>query len=774
MNHSLFRFSLVVLLSLVLTLSLQMTLPVHSHIQSGIEIEYAEDCSNSDESSQWMAYKRSKFQYTLTESKKDLVCTIRSADKAFKNYEIEQIQSNGIREIQARLNQLSLTLDFIQWLVQVRNSLLEEDYLIGESQQKYIIYKTLNEGWEADTSWNDRAREQLQDLPLLEATLLSSGENMEPNVQAIYSQLNYGRNLLKLKTLNLVFDVAEDSFMDLERLFKSSQELVSWKSIGQLYGKALSASEHLGDKKAAAYAYGYYGDFQKVLAKYSSETTAEVQCPLADDSRVPRSYYLDCAKKLTEAALRISESRLATAPVGSSDELEWQNISLKWQWQIGQIYEALGEDALARDTFGLAVNTAESIRKKLLSANRDEQFLIRDESEPIYRDYIDELLSNSESSLESNQVELQEASHTIDLVQLGELENLLDCPLESIRDVEEVSGSDPNVATVRTFILDDRVETIWKFPGEERLYSYHYPIDRNSLRKDLKLLKNELQKPYFSSLRGMRLAQEVYDWLVRPAQDKLNSINPETLVFILDGPLRSIPMAVLYDGSGFLIEKYAVATALGGLELPQDAPDKNYQVLLGGASEGFDDFGDLPFVREEIRDIKSVFSDAEELLDEQLTSEALTAAIESNNYNVVHLAVHGEFGFERNETRLLFSASNEIKFNELEKIFRSRRRQPIELLVLSACETAEGSDRDVLGIAGMTVQTGSNSTLATLWSVNDLSTAELMKEFYRQLEDSDLSKAEALRKAQLHLLKDFPGRYNPSDWSPYVLVGDWR
>jgi CHAT domain-containing protein len=141
---------------------------------------------------------------------------------------------------------------------------------------------------------------------------------------------------------------------------------------------------------------------------------------------------------------------------------------------------------------------------------------------------------------------------------------------------------------------------------------------------------------------------------------------------------------------------------------------------------------------------------------------------------VVHLAVHGEFGYEQDETRLLLPASGEVTFNSLRNIFGSRQRQPIELLVLSACETAEGSDRDVLGIAGMTVQTGSNSTLATLWSVNDLSTAELMKEFYGQLKDPDISKAEALRRAQLHLLRDFPGRYNPSDWSPYVLVGDWR
>ena len=95
------------------------------------------------------------------------------------------------------------------------------------------------------------------------------------------------------------------------------------------------------------------------------------------------------------------------------------------------------------------------------------------------------------------------------------------------------------------------------------------------------------------------------------------------------------------------------------------------------------------------------------------------------------------------------------------------------MLILSACETGEGDDREVLGIAGLAAQSGIRSTLASLWSIDDSSTAELMKQFYKGL-TSGLTKAEALQQAQLYLLDKYPGAYKPSHWAPYILVGDWR
>jgi CHAT domain-containing protein len=141
---------------------------------------------------------------------------------------------------------------------------------------------------------------------------------------------------------------------------------------------------------------------------------------------------------------------------------------------------------------------------------------------------------------------------------------------------------------------------------------------------------------------------------------------------------------------------------------------------------------------------------------------------------VIHLATHGQFSSKAEETFLL-TWDGRIKVKDLDRLVRSREREntnPIELLVLSACQTAAGDNRAALGLAGLAVRSGARSTLATLWSVRDQSTAEFMAEFYRELTQTDVSKAEALRQAQLALLKK-PKYEHPFYWAPFVLVGNW-
>ena len=100
------------------------------------------------------------------------------------------------------------------------------------------------------------------------------------------------------------------------------------------------------------------------------------------------------------------------------------------------------------------------------------------------------------------------------------------------------------------------------------------------------------------------------------------------------------------------------------------------------------------------------------------------------------------------------------------------RDQPVELLTLSACQTAAGDDRAALGLAGVAVKAGARSVLATLWFINDQASAQLVTEFYRQLRDPDVSKAKALQQAQVQLLSD--RRYqHPGYWSPFLLIGNW-
>jgi CHAT domain-containing protein len=162
------------------------------------------------------------------------------------------------------------------------------------------------------------------------------------------------------------------------------------------------------------------------------------------------------------------------------------------------------------------------------------------------------------------------------------------------------------------------------------------------------------------------------------------------------------------------------------------------------------------------------------LLNQGFTSTTLQNQIDAQPFPIVHLATHGQFSSNANETFVL-AWDKPIEVNELSALLRKRdevREDAIELLVLSACETAAGDKRAALGLAGVAVQAGARSTLASLWTLDDESGAQFIGQFYRTLSSSNVSKAEALRQAQLSLLRD-PNFRHPRYWAPYVLLGNW-
>ena len=284
------------------------------------------------------------------------------------------------------------------------------------------------------------------------------------------------------------------------------------------------------------------------------------------------------------------------------------------------------------------------------------------------------------------------------------------------------------------------------------------------------------------------LAQKVYDWLIRPIENDLANSGVETLVFILDAPLLNLPMAVLYDGNQYLVEKYAIALT-PSLQLLESKPLERGEltVLKAGifadppevkveSSEKPIKFSALPSVEGELNQIQSQVP-GELIVNEEFTNDAIQRAIGLAPFRVVHLATHGLFSSTPEETFIL-TWEDTLNIDELNQLLRGReegQREPIELLVLSACQTATGDRRAALGLAGVAVKAGARSTLATLWVVNDAATAELMINFYQELnQDKTISKAQALRRAQISMIKgDDTERRKPYYWAPFVLVGNW-
>ncbi|HYV26544.1 MAG TPA: CHAT domain-containing protein, partial [Candidatus Eisenbacteria bacterium] len=162
------------------------------------------------------------------------------------------------------------------------------------------------------------------------------------------------------------------------------------------------------------------------------------------------------------------------------------------------------------------------------------------------------------------------------------------------------------------------------------------------------------------------------------------------------------------------------------------------------------------------------------LVDEGFTLAKLNHKLTDEQYSIIHIASHGQFDKDVKNTFVL-TYDSKLTLNDLEALIRPSqyRGRPVELLVLSACQTAAGDDRAALGLAGVAVKAGARSALATLWFVNDQSTSTLITEVYNQLRQTPpVSKAKALQAAQTKLLSDRRYRH-PCYWSPYLIIGNW-
>jgi CHAT domain-containing protein len=245
-------------------------------------------------------------------------------------------------------------------------------------------------------------------------------------------------------------------------------------------------------------------------------------------------------------------------------------------------------------------------------------------------------------------------------------------------------------------------------------------------------------------------AQQLYRWMVGPVEAELQALGIQNLSVIADAGLRSVPLAALHDGNGFLVERYSIGS-MPSLSLTDNstANFKNTQVLAMGASE-FAGMSPLPAVAVEIRAIAPRQWPGKAFLNEDFTEANLKYQRQQQPFGIVHLATHAEFlpGNPSNsfiqlwDTRLQLNRLREMRWNSPQ----------VEMLVLSACRTAVGDREAELGFGGLAVQAGVKSAVATLWYISDEGSLGLMAEFYAQLRNAPI-KVEALRQAQLAMLR---------------------
>ncbi len=245
-------------------------------------------------------------------------------------------------------------------------------------------------------------------------------------------------------------------------------------------------------------------------------------------------------------------------------------------------------------------------------------------------------------------------------------------------------------------------------------------------------------------------AQQIYQWLIAPIEENLQTQGIKNLAFIMDVGLRSVPLIALHDGKQFLIEKYS-AGLMPSLSLTDTRyrDIKEFQILAMGASE-FSDENPLPAVPFEVATITQKLWQGKSFLNDAFTLENLKAQRRQQPFGIIHLATHGQFKAGKREDSYIRLWDRRLGLDQLREL--AWNDPPVELLVLSACRTALGDKEAELGFAGLAVQAGVKSAVGSLWYVSDEATLGLMAEFYRQLQKAPI-KSEALRLAQLAMIR---------------------
>ncbi|WP_293068356.1 MULTISPECIES: CHAT domain-containing protein [unclassified Moorena] len=515
-------------------------------------------------------------------------------------------------------------------------------------------------------------------------------------------------------------------------LLKSKNtQLKTPNSLATYLADAIKLARNLGDKRAEAEAIGNLGTLYE------------------NQSR------LDEAQDLTEKALLIAQ------------EIQAPDLAYQWQWQLGRILNLKEDKKGARAAYSQSVQTLKYIRSDLVAISSDIQFGFRERVEPVYRELVGLLLEPNAS-----QENLKQARDVIESLQLAELDNFFRDACLDAKPVN-IDEIDPKAAIFYTIILPDRLEVIVTLPGQP-LRQITTNLPQPEIEHQLASVIRNITSPW-RALRKENL-QTIHDWLIGPIEAELANSNIRTLVFIPDGALRNIPMSVLYDGERYSIEKYSIAVA-PSLQLIDSQANvrQNVSVLSAGVAEvrpHRPNLGALPGVKVELENINAEVPSLI-LLNESFTESNFNTEVNTSAYEVVHLATHGEFSSVAEETFLL-TWDEEINLNELNTLISADQKQknPIELLVLSACRTAPGDSRAALGLAGVAVRSGARSTLASLWSVDDVATTELMTRFYQRLAKGNFTKAEALRQAQQQLLQSEQFNH-PLYWSAFILLGNW-
>ncbi len=531
------------------------------------------------------------------------------------------------------------------------------------------------------------------------------------------------KTLLNLTSINIYLELImthQDEKIQLMRvafeIIERTQHLVS----------------HLNDSRLHSYLNGYTGRLYELNNQFES------------------------AIKLTQTAWYNAQNEALT------------DLYFSCQWQLGRIYKKM-------NNFGLAIQAYDSALYHL--DLHDQQSLKQQNySEKLnpFSEFSDLLLTRSESAKNDidRQYYFKKARDLIEKQKSIELTNFLQdsCASQRLANNVDIDDYSPKTAIIYILPLHNRTEFIISHRGI--FYRFTQKTNSSDLREKINSFKQMIKKR--TTFQFITFAKQLYDLLVQPYEPFLLEHSIDTLVFVPDKLMQDVPLAALYDGVNFLVKNYAIAISPGLTLAKKQRVDFDKSKLLAcGISEGTQGFDPLQFVPDEIRSIESI-TNCKKIINDEFTHTKFAEELLHNNYSFVHIASHG-FLAERHSDSYLLTWNSKLSVKQFESILKPNqfRGIPLELLTLSACQSASSYSNTALGLAGIAYNSGVKSVIGSLWFINDQASSELITKFYNNLfQAKRIGKAKALQNAQISLMNDSRYRH-PYFWSSFLIIGNW-
>ncbi|MBD2316060.1 CHAT domain-containing protein [Phormidium tenue] len=476
---------------------------------------------------------------------------------------------------------------------------------------------------------------------------------------------------------------------------------------------------------------------------------------------------------------------------------------------LGVIFADLDQTTLSILAYKQSVNIQESIRKDLRGLSKEEQKSFLDTVARTYRHLASLLLM---------QGRVIEALQVLDLLKVQELEDYLKNVKGNDRTAQGVKLLEPETVTARQLsllkledsaeinlqlanqirqiprselnkipdylqqipqgtvllyplILSDRLELILFSPNSPPL-NHTVKISQKELKDLINNYRTGLLDTTSEDYKAAAVA--LYNLLIKPIEAELIRSKAKTILYAPDGQMRYVPLAALYDGKKWLIEKYQISNLIAySLSDFSPKPKTQPNILAGafGGKAGEKRFGQLglPATLKEVQAIANSFQNSVTLTEDQFSRQALESKFK--NHNILHLASHAEFNTGAPDNSfIIFGNGDKIRLNEI-----SDWQIPnIDLVILSACQTGVGKLGDgveVLGFGYQVQKAGAKQAIASLWKVDDAGTQVLMEAFYQELKKGNITSTEALQRAQISLIKS-PNYNHPNYWSAFFAIGN--